>query len=82
MKPEVYERLGTVRSIDIGIGAAAILNFRHVYKVTGWEGVLRNPEGKNEYIEVTLKEARVLCKHPISQKILDLVEASLSRKNG
>lgn len=70
-------KLGTIQGVD----PDGKLNFRHVYLVTKWKGILSNPEGRNKHIEATVQEARTLCKHPISQQILDLVEGSLSGQN-
>lgn len=72
------KKIGIVHNIGPNSG---IYYFRHVFITTKWDGNLSNPEGRNEHIEVTLREARELCKHPISQQILDLVETELSRQN-
>jgi len=67
--PSEYRKVGIVDTIEQN----GTLNFRHVFLVTGWNGQLSNPEDKNEHIKTTLEEARKLCTHPISQRILDLV---------
>jgi ADP-ribose pyrophosphatase YjhB (NUDIX family) len=56
------------------------LNIRHVYKVTGWRDRLGNPEGRNIRLEASFPVARLICQHPITQRILDLVEEDLSRE--
>jgi len=71
------KKLGVIESEVIG-GVST----RHIYMVTNWLGELKNPEAMNEHCEATLTEARKLCKHPITQQILDLVEAELLRQNG
>jgi 8-oxo-dGTP pyrophosphatase MutT (NUDIX family) len=84
LKREVREEYG-VRvlnniklGINLGVEPDGALNVRHVYLVTKWEGKLLNPEGRNIHIEATLGKARVLCGHPVTQQILDLVEKQLS----
>lgn len=72
-----YTKLGFLTNIEQN----GILNARHVYLVTRWKGKLSNPEGKNEHLEVSLSEARLLCTHPVSQQVLDLVEKQLSGQN-
>lgn len=73
--PKNYEFLGSDSEIEVGLAVTV----RHVFLITDWEGVLSNPEAKNGHIEATLEEARKLCAHPISQRILDMIEARLSR---
>jgi len=80
---EVQEEYGVkvVKAEDIGKIREAeengVVNYRHVFLVIGWEGELSNPEGRNKHIEATFQEARKLCKHPISQQVLNLVEEEL-----
>ena len=62
--------LGDVQRVEDG----GSLNVLHIFLVTRWDGDLSNPEGVNRHIEATFSEARVLCRHPISQKILELLE--------
>lgn len=57
------------------------LNYRHVFLVDEWKGRLLNPEHKNIHLKATLEEARELCKHPVSQLVLDMVEKELSGQN-
>jgi 8-oxo-dGTP pyrophosphatase MutT (NUDIX family) len=75
--PTVYKKLGVVHNRS-SVGS---LDFRHVFLVTEWEGELSNRENRNEHLEASLEEARELCVHPILQKILDLIEKELTRKN-
>jgi ADP-ribose pyrophosphatase YjhB (NUDIX family) len=55
----------------------------HIYLINRWEGSLTNVEGegKSIHIEASLLEARGICKHPITQRILDFVEKNLPTKN-
>lgn len=71
-----FQPIGVIRTIEDG----CVVNFRHVYLVTGWEGELGNPEGTSHFA-AGLEEARKICKHPISQRILDFVEAKLPGQN-
>lgn len=71
---KTYKKLGVVDSMEKGT-----LNLRHVFLVTDWEGELSNPEKRNEHLNATIEEARTLCAHPISQKVLDLVEEGLGK---
>lgn len=75
--PKKFEFLGS----DTEIEKDSTVVIRHVFLVTSWEGIPSNPESKNGHLEATLKEARRLCAHPISQRILDMIEAKLSRQN-
>lgn len=75
--PLVYKKLGIVYNRS----SSGSLDFRHIYIVTEWEGELKNLENRNEHIEATLEEARELCKHPISQQTLNLIEKELSGQN-
>lgn len=75
VKVLVGESLGIIKAVD----SDGIPNIRHVFLVSKWEGNLSNPELKNEHLEANIKQARELCKHPIFQKILDLLESRLSR---
>lgn len=72
-----YKELGSVLATEEDL----TINVRHVYLVSDWVGTLSNPENRNGHIEKTLEEARILCTHPISQRILDMVEDELSRQN-
>lgn len=71
------KELGGVESIE-GDGQP---NFRHVFLVDGWSGRLSNPEHENIHIKATIEQARKICKHPVTQRALDLVEAELFRQN-
>jgi 8-oxo-dGTP diphosphatase len=53
------------------------INYRHVFLVNGWKGRLLNPEHRNTHFRATIDEAKQLCKHPISQKVLNLLETKL-----
>lgn len=68
-----YRKIGIVDSVD-----GDLLNFRHVFLVTNWKGRLSNPERKNKHLRMTMEKARVICTHPISQRILDLVDKAIS----
>lgn len=72
-----YHKLGIVDSID----ADGTLNIRHVFRVTKWKGRLRDVEKTNWQLEATPQVARLICSHPISQRILDLVDEDLARKH-
>ncbi len=73
--PKQFDFLGS----DTEIEKDSTVTVRHVFLVTSWEGIPSNPESKNGHIEATLKEARNLCVHPISQRILDIIDVRLSR---
>lgn len=74
VKATEFEPIGVVRDVEEG----GIMNIRHVFLVTKWEGRLSNPERvKSKHLKATIEEARVLCTHPISQRILNLVEVNL-----
>lgn len=68
-----YEQIGVVTDIEDG----GIVNFRHVFLVTSWIGELSNPENKNKHLEAGLDKARKICKHPVSQRILNLLEEAV-----
>ena len=70
-------KLGIIQSVE----RDGRLNFRHVYIVSEWGGNLSNPEGRNRHLEATIQEAKEICIHPISQRILDLVEEGLSTQD-
>jgi 8-oxo-dGTP pyrophosphatase MutT (NUDIX family) len=75
--PTYYKKLGVVHHcFDGGV------NHGNVYLVTNWVGDPANPEKRNEHLEVSLEEARSLCTHPISQRVLDLIDSELSGENG
>ncbi len=57
------------------------LNVRHVFRVTKWSGRMHNPEKRNKYLEATPAVARLICAHPISQRILSLIEEDLAREH-
>ena len=65
-----FKRLGVVTD---KVSELAVNN-GNVYLVSKWNGDLSNPEKKNRHIQATLSEARVLCNHPVSQKVLDLID--------
>ncbi len=72
-----YKKLG----INFAVEPDGTLNLRHVYLVTKWKGKLSSPEGRNIHFETTFGKARVLCGHPVTQQILDLVERGLSAQD-
>lgn len=75
--PSELNEIGTIVEKENGI-----TNFRHVFLVTKHDGRLKNPEHKSLHLSATLADARIMCKHPITQKVLDMVEqAELSRQN-
>ncbi len=55
---------------------------KHLYLINYWKGRIQNPEKKDIHLSATLDEARSLCKHPVSQIFLDLLEKRLLRQNG
>lgn len=65
-----YINLGSFPSIEDN----GFLNVRHLYLVTEWEGVLSNPENKNQHIECSIEEALLVCTHPLSQIFLRKVQ--------
>lgn len=71
-------KIGTVQNIGPNSGTCY---FRHVFLITKWEGELSNPENRNEHIDVPLEVAREICKHPVFQQILDLLDRELSGQN-
>jgi len=72
-----HKKLGVFPSIE----NRGILNIRHLYLVTEWEGCLSNPENKSIHVEATLKEALKICEHPLSQIFLKVIEKELSRQD-
>lgn len=72
------EELGLITSFREGVE-----NSRHVYVVDAWkkDEKLYNIEKRNMHLAVTPAEARKLCKHPISQLILDMFDEYLLRQN-
>lgn len=73
---KAYRYLGPIPSIE----SDGTRNYRHVCVVTDWKGRLSNPEKRNKHITVSLQEARLVCKHPISQQILMRVTASVQAR--
>lgn len=71
----IYKKLGTYPTIEDG----GVLNVRHLYLVTKWNGVLSNPENVNGHVEAVLEEAFEICKHPLSQVFLKRIQKELSR---
>ncbi|WKZ25329.1 MAG: NUDIX hydrolase [bacterium] len=74
--PTKFEQIGVIRNED-----KDTVNFRHIFLVTEWEGKLNNVEMRNKHLRTSLKMAKQLCKHPISQQVLTLVEDHLSRQD-
>ncbi len=68
-----FEKLGTIL-VSEGVEG---INIRHIFLVTGWTGVLSNPEEKSEHVDATLNDAFMLCDHPLSKKILDMVTSKV-----
>lgn len=81
---EVFEEYGVevVKFKKLGVVtdeiSKSVVNNGNVYLVSKWKGELSNPEAKNGHIQATLSEARVLCNHPMSQRILDLVDQAIA----
>lgn len=71
--PTQFKKLGVLLSSE-GVGT---INYRHVYLITEWEGDLFNPKEKSAHIESTLNDAYMLCDHPLSRKVLDMVSAEV-----
>ena len=68
-----FKRLGDV----IDKISESVSNFGNVYLVSKWDGEVSNPEMKNRHIQTTLSEARVICNHPVTQQVLDLIDKHL-----
>ncbi len=75
--PGNFKKLGTLPNLEKNDD----IKLRHIFLISSWKGEMKNPEGKNKHILVDLIVARELCKHPISQQILGLVELELSGEN-
>lgn len=75
---EVFKQLGTISGVEAETGLPA---FHHIFMVSKWGGNLSNPEDRNVHLEATIEEAREICQHPVSQKVIDLVEAELFGQN-
>jgi ADP-ribose pyrophosphatase YjhB (NUDIX family) len=72
-----YKKLGTYPNIENN----GMLNIRHLYLVTEWEGRLSNPENKSTHIKATLEEALRICEHPLTQIFLKVIDKELSRQD-
>ena len=70
-----YKKLGVFPMVE----DSGVLNVRHLYLVTKWNGVLSNPEQTNGHIEASLEEASEICKHPLSQVFLKQIQQKLPR---
>lgn len=86
LKREVREEYGVVPTEFQQVGVIRTeeewgVNFRHIFLVTAWEGELENVEDKNLHLRTSLKNAKELCIHPVSQTVLSFVEGYLSRQD-
>ena len=68
-----FQKLGLFPSLE----SNHTLNIRHLYLVTGWSGVLSNPENKNDHLEVSISEAFDLCKHSLTQAFLVVIQKAI-----
>lgn len=68
-----FQKLGLFPSLEDN----NTLNVRHLYLVTSWSGVLSNPENKNDHLETSITEAVDLCKHPLSQAFLVVIQKAI-----
>lgn len=75
--PLRFKKIGEIVSSEEG----GLINTRHVYLITKWLGVLGNPEKKNPHLEVDFVTAKSICRHPVSQQVLNLLDEELSRQN-
>lgn len=73
--PIKFSRLGSIIITDETLG----LKIKHIFLIEDWDGEISNPEDRNEHHYLTLSQARNICVHPTSQKVLDMVEEYLSR---
>lgn len=84
---EIAEEYGVILKRSTYLGSYTeespnLRNTRYVFLVTEWSGKLSNPEGKNEHLEATLEEAFDMCKNPLTQIFLNMVQKEiLSRQN-
>jgi len=84
---EIYEEYRVLLKRSTYLGSYTeegpnLINTRYVFLVTEWGGKLSNPENKNEHIEATLDEAFKICKNPLTQIFLNMVQKEiLSRQN-
>lgn len=84
---EIAEEYGVLLERSTYLGSYTeeshgLINTRYVFLVTKWGGKLSNPENKNEHIEATLDEAFKICKNPLTQIFLNMVQKEiLSRQN-
>lgn len=59
--------------------ADGVHNMRYIFLIRDFEGEVENKErSKSRHLWVNLDEAREVCKHPVSQRILDMVENYLN----
>lgn len=68
-----FQKLGLFPSL----GDNETLSVRHLYLVTGWDGILSNPENKSDHLEASITEALDLCKHPLSQAFLNVIQKAI-----
>ncbi len=74
VRPVEYRKIGIV----FNTSSKGTLDFRHVFLITDWSGELTNKENRNKHLSATLSEAKTVCKHPVTQEILDLIDKELA----
>jgi 8-oxo-dGTP pyrophosphatase MutT (NUDIX family) len=80
LKREIKEEYG-IETITFFKKLGVAAGTGNVYLVTNWVGDPKAPEadlGKSVHMEATLEDARILCKHPVTQEILDLLDKELA----
>jgi len=84
---EVREEFGinSITAEELGLlevpEGSGIVSCKHVFVVDSWKNTLSNPENRNIHLTVPIDEARKICTHPVSQKVLDLLDKYLLRQN-
>lgn len=84
---EIIEEYGVIAKRIKEIGEITVADDKgisrksHIFFVKEWAGELSNPEQKSKHISVPISEARTLCKHPDTQRILDIIDEELSTQN-
>jgi mutator protein MutT len=75
--PTNFIRLGSVITVDDDL----TLKIKHIFLIEEWDGEIRNMEGRNKQMLISLDDAKKVCTHPISQKALQMISSYLSRQN-
>lgn len=83
LRREVFQEYGVEITFFKKLGVVehhydGVVNQGNVFFVTNWVGELQNIEERSEHIQTTVSGARIMCKHPVSHQILDLVDKELS----